>query len=150
MCIRVPPTLFCSESEKLLEKLRCPPLCTIRVRSCRLLPSGCHPLHGTSCCGTVCNKLYSRQNFTTTSVRKVLGNRSTRPPSRGWIGSWGVIRSPVVGLQDIVSDGPTHRLPMENRPCKHGSLNATIPPVSDGVHARMRPTSGLLVLALAS
>ena len=50
----------------------------------------------------------------------------------------------------IVSDGPTHRLPMENRPCKHGSLTTTIPPVSDGVHARMRPTSGLLVLALAS
>ena len=88
--------------------------------------------------------------FTTTSVRKVLGNRSTRPPSRGWIGSWGVIRSPMVGLQDIVSDGPTHRLPMENRPCKHGSLTTTIPPVSDGVHATMRPTSGLLVLALAS
>ena len=77
-------------------------------------------------------------------------NRCTRPPSRGWIGSWGVIRSPMVGLQDIVSDGPTHRLPMENRPCKHGSLTTTIPPVSDGVHARMRPTSGLLVLALAS
>ena len=87
---------------------------------------------------------------TTTSVPLVLGNRSTRPPSRGWIGSWGVIRSPMVGLQDIVSDGPTHRLPMENRPCKHGSLTTTIPPVSDGVHAIMRPTSGLLVLALAS
>ena len=26
---------------------RCPPLCTIRVRSCRLLPSGRRPLHGT-------------------------------------------------------------------------------------------------------
>ena len=65
-------------------------------------------------------------------------------------GSWGVIRSPMVGLQGIVSDGPTHRLPMENRPCKHGPLTPTIPPVSDGVHARMRPTSGLLVLALAS
>ena len=77
-------------------------------------------------------------------------NRCTRPPSRGWIGSWGVIRSPMVGLQDIVSDGPTHRLPMENWPAKHGPLNTTIPPVSDGVHARMRPTSGLLVLALAS
>ena len=87
---------------------------------------------------------------TTTSVLKVLRNRSTRPPSRGWIGSWGVIRSPMVGLQDIVSDGPPHRLPMENRPCKHGSLTTTIPPVSDGVHAIMRPTSGLLVLALAS
>ena len=56
----------------------------------------------------------------------------------------------MVGLQDIVSDGPTHRLPMENRPCKHGSLTTTIPPVSDRVHAIMRPTSGLLVLALAS
>ena len=56
----------------------------------------------------------------------------------------------MVGLQDIVSDGPTHRLSMENQPCKHGSLTTTIPPVSDGVHARMRPTSGLLVLALAS
>ena len=56
----------------------------------------------------------------------------------------------MVGLQDIVSDGPTHRLPMENWPAKHGPLNTTIPPVSDGVHARMRPTSGLLDLALAS
>ena len=32
----------------------------------------------------------------------------------------------MVGLQDIVSDGPTHRLPMENRPCKHGPLTTTI------------------------
>ena len=69
----------------------------------------------------------------------------------------------MVGLQDIVSDGPTHRLPMENRTCKHDmDMNmdmdmetwvphhTTIPPVSDGVHAIMRPTSGLLVLALAS
>ena len=53
----------------------------------------------------------------TTSVPKVLSNRSTRAPGRSWIDFWGVIRSPMVGLHCIVSDGPTHRLPMENRPC---------------------------------
>ena len=35
----------------------------------------------------------------------------------------------MVGLQGIVSDGPTHRLPMENRPSKHGPLTTVTPPV---------------------
>ncbi len=61
--------------------------------------------------GGSCNVLYLRSEST------VLDNRSTRAPGRSWIDSWGVIRSPMVGLQGIVSDGPTHRLPMENRPC---------------------------------
>ena len=65
---------------------RCPPLCTIRVRSCRLLPSGCHPLHGTSCCGTVCNKLYSRQKNHLQIVRTALvtGGLHSYQPGSFW------------------------------------------------------------------
>ena len=40
---------------------RCPPLCTIRVRSCRLYRAVAARYTALSCCGSCCNKLYSRQ-----------------------------------------------------------------------------------------
>ena len=57
----------------------------------------------------------------------------------------------MVGLQGMLYQMVPHTdFLWRTGRAKHGPLNTTIPPVSNGGHARMRPTSGLLVLALAS